>query len=349
MDPSLHEAATLLSADAQPPFPIDAVFTWVDGSDPVWLESKRALRRKLFGDRSVTDDADNLARFHDNDELRYAFRSFARHAPWIRTIYLVTANQKPSWLNTDNVKLVGHKDIFPEDVSLPVFSTRPIEFCVHRIPDLAEHFVYANDDFMLGRDVSWRDFFLPDGRVLLWVLKRGPKYMDKLFSKLGSPSSHTSAVARAHNLIRSRYGNTYPYVVRHYPKSMTRSSAAALWEAFPEEIRCTLNAPFRSSGDVSVTMLYPLFLLAEEQGDAKILNSARQICEVLHGRGVAHIGASIGDNNAKMKMQGIRVFRPRTFCLNDSPSASAKDRAQLKAFLEEMFPTPCRYEMPEGG
>lgn len=335
----------LFSSHTPAPFPIDAVFTWVDGSDPVWLENKRILRNELFGEKGATDDADNTARFQDNDELRYALRSLAAFAPWVRTVHLVTADQKPAWLNTDAVHLVSHKDIFPEEARLPVFSTRPIEFCVHRVPGLAEHFIYCNDDFMLGREVPWREFFLPDGRVRLWVVQRGPKYMRNLLHKLGSPSSHASAVARAHALIADRYGKSYPYVMRHYPKAMTRSSASSLWDAFPEDIRNTLNAPFRSPGDVSVTMLYPLYLLAEGLGEARVINGARQVRDAFCGKGIAHMGASIGDGNAASKMWTIRRFRPRTFCLNDAPNASEDDRRTLRDFLAELFPEPSKYEL----
>ena len=328
------------------PMAIDAVFTWVDGADPAWRESKRQLRQQFFGEKGAPDDADNASRFSDNDELRYALRSFAKFAPWVRKVHLITADQKPAWLNTETVNLVSHGDIFPEDVPLPVFSTRPIEFCVHRVPGLSEHFIYSNDDFMLGRPVSPEDFFLPDGKPLLWVLKRGPKYMQKLLKKLGSPLSHTSAVARAHKIITERYGMEYPYILRHYPKSMTKHSAAALWDAFPHEIKATLNAPFRSPSDVSVTMLYPLYAMAEGAGEARVVNGMAQALDFVCGKGVAHMGASIGDDNAVKKMQAIKRLRPRTFCLNDAPGASDADRAKLREFLAEMFPEQCKYEIP---
>lgn len=336
------------SANQTPPFPIDAVFTWVDGADPAWLADKQALRRKLFGASGATEDADNPARFQDNGELRYALRSLASYAPWIRKVFVVTADQRPSWLHPETATVVGHREIFPDDALLPVFSTRPIEFCVHRVPGLAEHFIYCNDDFMLGRPLSWREFFLPNGRARLWVVKHGEEHMRKTLGRLGDSSSHASAVARAHKLIAERYGTRFPHLMRHYPKSMLRSSAAALWEAFPDEISATLNAPFRSPSDVSVTMLYPLFLLAEGLGDARAINGIRQICDVLCGKGLAHIGASIGDGNAADKMRAIRLFRPRTFCLNDSPNASEADRETLRRFLAAMFPEPCKYELTEG-
>lgn len=334
-------------SQAQRQFPVDAVFTWVDGADPEWRERKRLLRQTLFGDKGAPDDADNASRFKDNGELRYALRSLALHAPWVRTVHLVTAGHRPEWLNTDTVNLVTHEDIFPDSADLPVFSTRPIEFCVHRVPGLSEQFIYCNDDFMFGRSVVPGDFFLPDGLPLLWVVRRGEKHMEKLLGKLGSPSSHASAVARAHMLIRGRYGVSFPYVMRHYPKAMVRSQAAALWDAFPEEVAATLNAPFRSPSDVSVTTLYPLYALAENAGRARVINGARQVRDALSGKGVAHMGASIGDSNAAGKMRAIRFFRPRTFCLNDAPGASDEDRAALAAFLETMFPAPCKYELPE--
>ena len=171
----------------QPPFPIDAVFTWVDGADPVWLEQKRLLRQKLFGDSGAPGDADNTARFQDNNELRYALRSLARYAPWVRSVHLVTAGQKPLWLNTKNVNLVSHRDIFPENVSLPVFSGRPIEFCVHRVPGLAEHFMYFNDDVMLGRPVCPEDFFCPTARLCSGWSNAGKGVWKKFFLQRAAP------------------------------------------------------------------------------------------------------------------------------------------------------------------
>ena len=337
----------MASFSQQQPFPIDAVFTWVDGADPDWLEQKRLLRQKLFGDAGAPGDADNAARFQDNDELRYALRSLARYAPWIRSVHLVTADQKPLWLNTKTVTLVNHRDIFPENVPLPVFSGRPIEFCAHRVPNLAEHFVYFNDDVMLGRPVCPEDFFLPDGTPLLWVVKRGKKSMEKILSRMNGPASRGSVVARAHAMIRERYGVTLPYSISHFPKAMTRASAFALWDAFPREIAATLASPFRSPSDIAVFILYPLFALAEGLGRARVINGLSQVLDIVSGRGMAHMGASLGDGNARGKMRAIRRLRPRTFCLNDAPGASEHDRRELRDFLAAMFPEPCKYELPE--
>jgi hypothetical protein len=97
---------------------------------------------------------------------------------------------------------------------------------------------------------------------------------------------------------------------------------------------------------VSVTILYPLYLLAEGLGEARIINGPRQFFDVVSGKGPAYMGASLGEKNVEWKMRMIRAFRPRTFCINDAPGASASDRDGLRGFLETMFPEPCKYELP---
>ena len=332
-----------LSENVSRSFPVDAVFTWVDGSDPAWLAKKSLLCKDLKG-ASLSADADNPSRFQENDELRYALRALCLYAPWIRKVHLITDDQKPAWLDTSEVNMVSHTDIFPPEVPRPVFSCRPIEFCIHKISGLAEHFLYFNDDFMLGRTVEPQDFFLPDGRPLVWAAKRSRCYMDRLRGKENAGVSHTAAVARAHRLVLERFGKSWPYTLRHFPKPMTRSTAEALWQSFPAEVASTLSSPLRSPSDVSVTMLYPLYLLATEQGKARVINGARQLVDFFTGR-MAHVGASLGDANMRRKMLSILLLRPLTYCLNDASGATDADRAELRRFLKKLLPHPCRFEL----
>ena len=324
-------------------FPVDAVFLWVDGSDTAWRQAKERARASLFGEAAPPVDADNTALFTDNDELRFALRALAAYAPWIRTVHLLTDRQKPSWLNTDAVHLVSHEEVFPPESVLPVFNSQAIEFCMYRIPGLAEHFLAFNDDFMLGRPITPEDFFLPDGSLRLWLAKRSKRYMHRLYARAGGKDAHASAVARSHLLVEARYGTRHPYVVRHHPKAMTRSAVESLWREFPEEIAATVRSQFRSTNEVLLSMLLPLHLLAEGHRAIRIVNGLRSALDVVTG-GIAYMGASLGDGNMEQKMWGIRRFRPKTFCLNDACVATAKDRAAARAFLESLFPTPSVFE-----
>lgn len=148
-------------------FPIDAVYTWVDGSDPAWLARRQTmLERMASSGVPVRETNINECRFQDNGELRYSLRSLARFAPWVRRVYLLTDNQKPQWLDEGSVRLVRHEDVFPPDSLLPVFNSRAIESVQHRIPGLAEHFISLNDDFLLGRPVEEIDFSFRTGHLV---------------------------------------------------------------------------------------------------------------------------------------------------------------------------------------
>ncbi|XP_017756705.1 PREDICTED: N-acetylglucosamine-1-phosphotransferase subunits alpha/beta [Eufriesea mexicana] len=133
--------------------PIDVVYTWVNGSDPVFLKN---LKEHV----PIMDINTAASRFSDKDELRYSLRSLEMYAPWVRHVYIVTNGQIPSWLDMDNPKvtLVTHEDIFLNKSDLPTFSSPAIESHIHRIPGISDKFLYFNDDVMLGAEVWPEDF-----------------------------------------------------------------------------------------------------------------------------------------------------------------------------------------------
>jgi hypothetical protein len=144
---------------------IDFVFLWVDPADPAWQK-----RRDDFLQAHPQTPADSFLPIHfaDHDELRYAIRSVEKFAPFFRKIFLITDRQRPAWLKDDaRLELVDHRAFFAPDSANPVFSPHPIESQLHRIPGLAEHFVYSNDDTLLGRPVTPEDFFRPDGTIIV--------------------------------------------------------------------------------------------------------------------------------------------------------------------------------------
>ena len=51
------------------------------------------------------------------------------------------------------MRVVTHKEIFPNPSHLPTFSSPAIEINFHRIPDLSNRFIYANDDVFLMRPI----------------------------------------------------------------------------------------------------------------------------------------------------------------------------------------------------
>jgi len=144
-------------------YPIDFVIIWVDGSDEKW----RAEKAKYSGEDK------RESKYRDWDLLKYWFRGVEKFAPWVNKVHFVTCGHLPSWINTDCPKLniVKHSDYIPKKY-LPTFSSHPIELNLHRIPGLAEHFSYFNDDMYLIRAVNPEDFFkdgAPRDRAVLTV------------------------------------------------------------------------------------------------------------------------------------------------------------------------------------
>lgn len=135
---------------------IDFVITWVDMNDPAW----QAEFSKYSGNKENTKNGVSEARFRDNGFLRYWFRGVEKFAPWVRKIHFVTSGQKPEWLDANNPKinLVNHKDFIPSQF-LPSFNSVVIERYIHKIPGLAEHFVYFNDDFYIINNLKVERFF----------------------------------------------------------------------------------------------------------------------------------------------------------------------------------------------
>ena len=154
-------------------FPVDVVITWVDGDDPA-----HQLKRAEFLDNGETAAPLPIAagkdstRFKDNGELRYCLASLDKFAPWVRNIFLITDGQTPDFLTPElarkyRVRVIDHTEILSSyEWALPTFNSRSIETAMWRIPGLAEHFIYLNDDFLLTNKTHPEDFFREDKVVL---------------------------------------------------------------------------------------------------------------------------------------------------------------------------------------
>ena len=136
---------------------MDAVITYVDGNDPVW---KRDYEK-------TTNVPVMQKRFRDWGTLKYLLRGIESRMPFIGNVYLVVSHpsQVPVWVNQEQLKIVLHKDIIPEEF-LPTFNCNPIEMHLHRIPGLDEQYLYFNDDMFPVGDCKSEDFFR-DGKAVI--------------------------------------------------------------------------------------------------------------------------------------------------------------------------------------
>ncbi len=123
----------------------------------------------------------NLSSSLESWQLLYSMRSVHLFLPWIRRIYIVTADQVPSWLNSSHsrIQLIFHRDLFDHpSAQLPTFNSLAIETVLNKIPGLSPFFLYVNNDFFvtkhtnIGTSKNCAPFFPWTLWMLLFVLCR---------------------------------------------------------------------------------------------------------------------------------------------------------------------------------
>ncbi|WP_129841156.1 stealth family protein [Streptomyces sp. RFCAC02] len=312
-------------------FPVDVVYTWVDGSDPE-LAAKREAYRSGGAAPAINARETGASRYESHDELKYSLRSLEMFAPFVRTVHIVTDGQVPSWLDTGapGIRIVDHKEIFADPSVLPVFNSHAIGTQLHRIPGLSEHYLYFNDDVFVGRPVDAGHFFHGNGIAKLPVapfqIGLGDPHPDE-----PAPNSAGKNVAR---MLMREHGRLIVAKFKHTPHPQIRSVMLELEERFPEEIARTAAARFRSLTDVAMA------------------STLHHHHAYLTGRAVPGKYSLRYADIGKPESAGILAEIAGTrrydfFCLNDVQTPEeekAAAAARLSGFLESYFPLPSRFE-----
>ncbi|HLU28403.1 MAG TPA: stealth family protein [Glycomyces sp.] len=309
-------------------FPIDVVYTWVDGADHAWRRRRAEAERSPYHAESADE-----SRYNDREELRYSLRSLHLNAPWVRHVYLVTDRQRPHWLDPEarGLTVVDHRDLFDDPAHLPTFNSHAIETQLHRIEGLSEHFLYFNDDMFLGRPVSPGLFFEPNGLSRFFpaetFIEFGP------VSTADAPPNAAFKNDRA--LVERAFGRTISRMMKHVPYPMRRSVLAEVEKEFHEDCARTAGSAFRDLSDLSVVTLQHYYAF-------------------LTGRAVAGAARDayleLGWPDLGQRLAELLERRDReAFCINDAgldPNLAEERAAMMRAFLDAYFPVPSPFERP---
>jgi hypothetical protein len=237
--------------------PIDVVYTWVNGSDPKWLE----MVSKYCDPAAVDRD-----RFGQSDELRYSLRSVQMYAPWVRAIYILSNCSPPSWFaGSENIKWIRHEDIIPESY-LPLFNSHAIETFIHNLPGLSEQFLYFNDDFFLGGFVRPTDFFTAYGQSVARLEPHGIVQHFREERDSGRAEAWQCAAANGADILKNEAGILPTKIHRHAPYAIYRTTFEELLKTFANEVHMTRSARFRRCTDISfASFLYHHFALTRRR------------------------------------------------------------------------------------
>ena len=329
--------------------PVDAVYTWVDGSDP---ELQATLERFRHG--PIDGHSTGNRRFRDNGELKYSLRSLERHAPWVRNVFIVHGGNPPPWLDTSRPGLctVRHEEIFPDPSVLPTFNSNAIELNLHRIPGLSRRFLYLNDDLFLGRDTPLAWFIPPDGLPRFFfepnlIPIRGASQtvndMACVYTLRFQPwkgSHHSPALAPTRTSWR-RFLGLAPRcnMTAHVPQLYDREVINDLETRFPAEFRATRGHRFRAPNDLALRILYAFAGLASGKLQAVLLD--------WNSRDFLFVSLRNDLEWTRRVLEPLEHAPPRFLCANDDVSSDIPDPPTLLYWKEVMarcWPRPSLFE-----
>ncbi len=322
---------------------VDLVYTWVDGSSPVFAAKVEKYRKEqAIHGKAPTPYGYAQYRFRDLDNLRFSLRSVAQNAPWFRRIFIVTNGQVPRWLRKNaGVDIVTHEQIFERPEILPTFNACAIETQLHRIPSLGRYFVFMNDDFFFSKPTPKEYFF---GRNGLPRLLLSPQPIDP---NPISPNRWYGTLARLARLMNERFGAHLWRTGAHGPACFDCEALARIYALWPQEVEHASRNRFRDETDMQLHALYmnTQFALDEQKSEAE-----RHEYAILEEKELRIV--SVGESGKGWRGNLEEVLRdpPRLLCLNDNaPSELTNNEFAMiekdhREFLQAMFPKPSAWE-----
>jgi len=287
-------------ASNESPIELDAVYLWVNDADPKW----QAARQAALGRNAPALAANSDSRFRQFGELEASLRLLAKNAPFIRRVHIVTAGQTPKWRKPIDslpfeVRIVDHQDFMPAEY-LPTFNSHALTANLHRIADLAEHFLYLNDDVFVGRPTTPETWF-KDGSLRL-------RYTATPVPARDSLAADDSVYLPRHNVLALATKEHWPTIEgmpEHGPHPMFRDVMFELWQHFQVALERTSQAKFRSASDLNPEWLANEYLHA--QGRAIVEKSTSY----------KYVAINKADAVTAIIDLVLRRGRVQTICLND--------------------------------
>lgn len=319
-------------------FPVDVVYTWVNGSDPAWIMKKDEAMKSH--DLKIAKRA-QAGRYIDIGELKYSLRCVEKFLPWVHKIYILSDNQFPYFLkkHQSKIEIISHDKVIPKNF-LPTFNSNNIDFHLHLIPNLTEHFIYLNDDVFISRPLQKYNFFNEEGKPILpvakfnWINQR--KSIEKMSLKhwvkndMGSVQYNLITMHTV-DVFEKKYNFSVNFKSRHGYIPLTISIMNSMWSNFNKDLRRLETHTFRSYQDIQLPTLLIQFGIG--------LNYV----SILHTSESVRYLVMTSQFTKNLKSFNFSEFD--SFCLNSGEKTSDRMRIAAKNFLQESFPEKSSFEV----
>jgi len=225
---------------------IDAVITWVDGSEPNY---QLKLEKNLKNNKAIK------RQYLQANEIDFCVASIIRFAPFIRKIFIVTDKQRPNLSNIrhlvplNKIEVIDHEEIFRDNKEyLPTFNIRAIDALLFKIKNLSERFIYFNDDMFLIKETFEKDWFVNNKAVLTgkWAKSYNKQVIKTISHKVKNflkiRPSFNAAQSKAANIagFDEKYFKSY-----HCGRPQIKSVIKDFYDKNPERLTNQIRHKFR--------------------------------------------------------------------------------------------------------
>ncbi|CBQ71672.1 conserved hypothetical protein [Sporisorium reilianum SRZ2] len=269
---------------------VDAVWAWVNGSDPAQVLARNTYRP------ATRINVDAQHRYADHDELRYSMRSVWQS--WgegsVAKMHILASaypvpegsvaagrsgervmlGQVPYWLNVSEAKIELHHDaeyfrpmqragahpLTTKDIdawraqTLPSFNSLAVESQLFNLPRAAsDQLVYLNDDFFTMVPNAVSDLTSPlFGPVLKSDTRLFSFYRpsEHPFQRLWNPAGEEVGIKRAAWILGRRFAMRTLPYITHHPRSLSLPLLKEAAQMFPGAFGDTTLARFRAQKEV---------------------------------------------------------------------------------------------------
>jgi hypothetical protein len=226
----------------------------IDYVVPMVFPEDRKWQADLDGARGFREKATGEVRYRSWGTEELLIRCICKNLPWIRTIHVILArpSQVQPWMEKylaakpqdtlPRVRVVFHKDIMPREV-LPTFNSRAIEMYLHRIPGLADYFLYGNDDMFPIAPMGVEEFFRPDADASGTVATLLPclHYREKAFNP---ERAFQVACMNGLNFVASHFDKHFDdHWLRfgHNTVPMVKATCELFWQRWPKQMQASVT------------------------------------------------------------------------------------------------------------
>ncbi|MEQ9402706.1 MAG: Stealth CR1 domain-containing protein [Cyclobacteriaceae bacterium] len=295
--------------------PVDMVFTWVNGDDPEYISfyNQYAEKPKDINPERVRDVYQTL---------KYSLRSVEKFAPWVRTIFIITARpQIPEWLDADHpkVKIIHHDEIIDEQY-LPTFNYNTIESYMHNIPGLSEYYIYSCDDFLFGNKVGLSDFITGNGQLTIF----GTLFGENLKFRINERKNDIVSLG----------------LVEHNPIFYKKEFVHDLQEIYKDRFHQTRTSRFRRDDNITMQKVYRKYMLTNQRKNSNPISvfDLRKI----------HTFHKIKNNLEAQKkaVKNLEQKQPKFYCMNDDQRDNPNQDVVsfIQDFLDRSYPEKASFE-----